>query len=190
MLQPPPPEIDRERRERSRAEAAQRRRASPEQEPRRNPDTRAREPERPLTNADVQAMVRQIMSESRNYTNEDYGIERSHTPFTDDILEFQFPRRFNLPQMDKYNGRTDPGQHLMRYSWLMNAAAAPDAVKCKAFPIYLEDVALFWFTRLPPRLVSNYRELSERFMNQFRLHTQSLKVLLNYQELRRRQESL
>ena len=96
-LQSPLPEIDRERRERNRAEAARRRRASPEHEPRRSSDTRAREPEQPLTSADVQAMVRRIMSESRNYTNEDYGIERSHTPFTDDILDFQFPRRFNLP---------------------------------------------------------------------------------------------
>ena len=77
---------------------------------------RFREPERPLTNADVWAMVCQIMFESRNYTDEDYGIERSHTPFIDDIPDFQFPRRFNLPQMDRYNGRTDPGQHLMRYA--------------------------------------------------------------------------
>ena len=101
-------------------------------------------------------MVRQIMSEIRWYTNEDWVIERSHTSFTDDILDFQFPRRFNLPQMDRYSGRTDPGQHLMRYAWFMNAAAAPEAVKCKAFPIYLEDVALMWFTRLPPRSVSNF----------------------------------
>ena len=77
---------------------------SPDQEPRGNPNIRVREPERPLTNADVWAMVRQIMSESRNYTNEDYGIERSHTPFTEDIINFQLTRRFNLSQMDRYSG--------------------------------------------------------------------------------------
>ena len=86
--------------------------------------------------------------------------------------------------MDKYNGRTDPGQHLMRYSWLMNAAAAPDAVKCKAFPIYLEYVALLWFTRLPHRSISNYRELSERFMNQFRLHTRKSKSVIELSRIK------
>lgn len=43
----------------------------------------------------------------------------------------------------------------------MNTAAALDALKCKAYPIFLEDVALMWFTRLPPRSISSFKELSE-----------------------------
>ena len=66
----------------------------------------------------------------------------------------------------------------MRYAWFMNAATTPDAVKCKAFPIYLEDVALMLFTRLLPWSVSNFTELSERFMNQFRLHAQKSKTII------------
>ena len=72
----------------------------------------------------------------------------------------------------------------MRYTWFMNAAAAPDAVKCKAFPIYLEDVALLWFTRLPPRSISNFKELSECFMNQFRFHTQKSKTIIELSRIK------
>ena len=87
-------------------------------------------------------MVHQILADSRGQRNEDWGIDRSHTPFTDDILDATFPRRFNMPQMNRYAGRSDPVQHLMRYSWSMTAAAASDAVKCKAFPIFLAEPLL------------------------------------------------
>ena len=66
----------------------------------------------------------------------------------------------------------------------MNATTAPDAVKCKAFPIYLEDVALLWFTRLPPRSISNFKELSERFMNQFRLHARKSKNVIELSRIK------
>ena len=132
-----------------------------------------------MTSANVAAMVHQILADSRGQRNEDWGIDRSHTPFTDDILDATFPRRFNMPHMNRYAGRSDPVQHLMRYSWSMTAAATSDAVKCKAFPIFLEDVALLWFTRLPARSISSFRELSERFVEQFRIYAQNTKSAID-----------
>ena len=124
-------------------------------------------------------MVKQILADSKGYTNEDWGVDRSHTPFTDNILNFTYPRRFTYPPMDRYGGRTDPRQHVMRYSWYMNAAGAPDELKCKIFPIFLEDVALMWFTRLPPRSISTFEELSKGFLNQFRLHAKKSKNVID-----------
>ena len=61
----------------------------------------------------------------------------------------------------------------------MTAAAASDAVNCKAFPIFLEDVALLWFTRLPARSISSFRELSERFVEQFCIYAQRTKSVID-----------
>lgn len=96
--------------------AARHRRTSPDIGARHIRRTRSADPEPTQTNAKVEAMVRKIMADSRGYTNEDWGVDRSHTPFTDDIPDFQYPRRFNLPPIDQYGGRTDPRQHLKRYS--------------------------------------------------------------------------
>ena len=97
---------------------------------------RSADPESTMTHAEVEAMIRQVMVDSHGQRNEDWGIDRSHTPFTDDILDVTFPRRFNMPTMNHYTGRTDLIQHLMWYSWSMNAAAATDPVKCIVFPIF------------------------------------------------------
>ena len=40
-------------------------------------------------------------------------------------------------------------------------------VRCRAFPITLKDPALAWFNRLPPSLVSSFRELSIAFVSHF-----------------------
>ena len=72
------------------------------------------DPESTLTHAEVEAMIRQVMVDSRGQRNEDWGIYRSHTPFTDNIQDVTFPRCFNMPTMNRYTGRIKPIQHLMR----------------------------------------------------------------------------
>ena len=55
------------------------------------------------------------MREYRGLTNDDWGADRSHTPFTDDILHAEYPHRFTMPTIPAYEGKTDPRQHIMRY---------------------------------------------------------------------------
>ena len=68
----------------------------------------------------------------------------------------------------------------------MNAAVATDEIKCKAFPIFLEDMALVWFIRLPAWSISSFRELSEKFVNQFRLHAQRSKIVIELSLIKQR----
>ena len=84
---------------------------------------------------DLSAMVRQMIRESQGLTNDDWGISWSHTPFTDDILYAEPPRRFRMPTLPMYEGNSDPNQHILKYEWSMTAARADDAVKCRSFPI-------------------------------------------------------
>ena len=54
---------------------------------------------------------------------------------------------------------------------MMDSARANDPTKCRCFPITLSGIATMWFTRLPPRSVSNFEELAKKFIEQFRIHT-------------------
>ena len=42
-----------------------------------------------------------------------------------------------------------------------------DPVRCRAFAITLKGSALAWFNRIPPLLVSSFRELSIAFVSNF-----------------------
>ena len=42
--------------------------------------------------SEMEAMVRQLMREYRGLTNDDWGADRSHTPFTDSILHAEYPQ--------------------------------------------------------------------------------------------------
>ena len=103
---------------------------------------------------DIPTMIHQMIRESQGLTNDDCGISKSHTPFTDDIFYVESPRRLRMPSLSMYEGNSDPNQHILKYKWLMNATRADDAVKCKSFPISLGGIATMWFTRLPPRSIS------------------------------------
>lgn len=50
--------------------------------------SRGTEPNLPssIQTPDLTAMVRQLMKENQGLTNEDWGVSKSHTPFTDTIL--------------------------------------------------------------------------------------------------------
>lgn len=120
---------------------------------------------------DLTAMVRQLMKENQGLTNEDWGVSRSHNPFTNTILQAEYPKMFSMPAIPAYEGKTDPRQHVMRYGWMMDSARANDATKCRCFPITLSGIATMWFTRLPPRSISCFDELAMKFIEQFRIHT-------------------
>ena len=129
----------------------------------------------------ISGMVRQIMRESmlREEDEKDWGFAPSKTPFTDRILKAEFPRRFTPPTIPAYSGTSDPNQFLYRYDWHMSGARATDELKCRYFPVYLEGVALLWFTKLPDRSVDQFSDLTKRFKDQFRLYVTMAKDIMS-----------
>lgn len=126
-------------------------------------------------------MIRQIMRESmqREEDEKDWGFAPSKTPFTDRILKAEFPKKFAPPTIPSYNGTTDPNHFLYKYDWHMSGARATDELKCRYFPVYLEGVALLWFTKLPVRSVDQFSDLTKRFKDQFRLYATNAKDIMS-----------
>ncbi|XP_022897748.1 uncharacterized protein LOC111411449 [Olea europaea var. sylvestris] len=86
-----------------------------------------------------------------------------NTPFTPEILTYPLPDRFKYPRIKKYDGTTDPINHLIVYTDVMNLQVAPDQVMCKAFPQTLTNASRDWFSTLEPNSVASFSDLVDKF---------------------------
>ncbi len=72
-----------------------------------------------------------------------------------------------MPQVEPYNGTTDPLNHLESYRALMALQRSSEAVLCKAFPATLRGTARLWFSGLKPSMVSSFEQLGRQFATNF-----------------------
>nr|KYP42572.1 hypothetical protein KK1_036015 [Cajanus cajan] len=72
----------------------------------------------------------------------------------------------SLP-IDKYDGTTDPDEHLDVFLTQVTLSNTDDAALCRIFPTSLKGRALSWFTRLPPNAIDSFNTLSSQFTIQF-----------------------
>jgi hypothetical protein len=72
-------------------------------------------------------------------------------------------RAVTLP---KYHGNTDPRKFLMCYEATIASAGGDEATLPKSLIISLEDVAVNWYYRLPPRCIYSWQNLKDKiFLN-------------------------
>ncbi|XP_038985514.1 uncharacterized protein LOC120111721 [Phoenix dactylifera] len=72
-----------------------------------------------------------------------------------------------MPQVEPYNGTTDPLDHLESYRALMALQGSLEAMLCKAFPATLRRTARLWFFGLKPSTVSSFEQLGRQFITNF-----------------------
>ena len=94
-------------------------------------------------------------------------VKKTESPFTTEVLHFHLPTKFRMPQIEGFDGLKDPVDHLNTYKNQMELHGYQDPVRCRAFVIILNGSALAWFNRLPPTLVSSFKELSIAFVSHF-----------------------
>ena len=90
-------------------------------------------------------------------------VQQTESPFTDEVLHFPLPAKIRMPQIETFDGTKDPVDHLNTYKNQMELHGYQDPVRCRAFAITLKGSALAWFNRLPPSIISSFRELIHRF---------------------------
>ncbi|VFQ82147.1 unnamed protein product [Cuscuta campestris] len=94
-------------------------------------------------------------------------ILRTVTPFTPRVMSVPLLANFRPWKVKAYSGTTDPQDHLSKFYASMEAAAAPDKVKCRCFLAMLEGSACDWFNRLPKGTIDNWDTLAEKFLTHF-----------------------
>ena len=90
------------------------------------------------------------------------------SPFSYCIQATEMPPRFRLPPLPTYDGATDPIQHINSFNAVMKVARGDtDEVKCQVFLLTLGGAASTWLSRLSPRSIDSFYELSNQFMNNY-----------------------
>ena len=97
----------------------------------------------------------------------DTFVQKTKSLFTTRVLHFPFLAKFRMPQIETFNRKKDPMDHLKTYKNQMELQGYQDPVRCRAFAITLKGPTLAWFNRLPPSSISSFRELSIAFVSHF-----------------------
>ena len=97
---------------------------------------------------------------SRTSVSMDILVQQTESPFMAKVLHFPLPAKFRMPQVEAFDGKRDPVDHLNTYKNQMELHGYQDLVRCRAFAITLKGPALAWFNRLPPSLILSFKELS------------------------------
>ena len=72
-----------------------------------------------------------------------------------------------MPQMELYDGTTDPCDHLERYRTLMMIQGANDPLMCLFFPTTLQKSAWAWYSSLVPESIVSFEQLEKMFVAHF-----------------------
>ena len=99
---------------------------------------------------------------------EDLIVGDLRPPYTDRIMAEDIPRHFRVPQMEPYDGTSDPLDHLGNFKARMMIQGASDAMYCLAFPATLKKSARMWYSSLRPGTIDSFSELEKLFVLHFR----------------------
>ncbi|XP_010670084.2 uncharacterized protein LOC104887185 [Beta vulgaris subsp. vulgaris] len=87
------------------------------------------------------------------------------SPFSTAILQEPM-EKLKMPTC-KYDGKTDPEDHISAYEGHMLLYTDTDSVWCKVFPSTLVGLGQTWFKSIPPATVFDFRQLTSMFVTHF-----------------------
>ena len=85
-------------------------------------------------------------------------------------------------KMERYDGTTDPDEHLDAFLTQANLYTNDDVILCRVLPTSLKGATLTWYGELPPRSIDSFNTLVKRFSVQYatnRSHRMTLTSLTN-----------
>jgi len=129
-----------------------------------NPDvverTRGRPPPRETEMGDESCLIRS----TRTTLTTDSTCRH---PFTNTIIEVPLPEKWKCFNRDRYDGSTNPDEHMDAYTTHMSLYTSDDVVLCRVFSTSLKGAALTWFTKLSPNYIDSFATLVAKFETQF-----------------------
>ncbi|GAU51840.1 hypothetical protein TSUD_416230, partial [Trifolium subterraneum] len=92
------------------------------------------------------------------------GDERHRGPLSRRIMDIPLPRGLEKPPtLDKYDGTTDPDEHVQSVETALDYRNLRGSIKCKLFPLSLIRGASTWWRNLPPGSIDSWEELCRMF---------------------------
>ena len=97
----------------------------------------------------------------------DRMVKATNSLFTTAVLECPVPLKFQLPQLEPFNGFKDPQDHLKTFKMTLGFQQPPDEILCYSFPTILKGATREWFTKLPTSSIDTFEQLSNAFLHHF-----------------------
>ncbi|XP_020232485.1 uncharacterized protein LOC109812832 [Cajanus cajan] len=97
----------------------------------------------------------------------DTNVHHLRHPFSRRIMEATLLDHWKSLPIEKYDGSTDPNEHLNVFLTQATLSTQDDSALCRIFPTSLKGRALSWFTKLSSSSIDSFNELSSQFTLQF-----------------------
>ncbi|XP_059294496.1 uncharacterized protein LOC132047471 [Lycium ferocissimum] len=98
-------------------------------------------------------------------------------PFSPSAAPMKIPKRFRMPDIPKYNGTTDPNEHVTAYTCAIKGNDLADdereSVLLKKFGETLSKGAMIWYHNLPEHSIDSFAMLADAFV---KAHAGAIKV--------------
>ncbi|XP_019231101.1 PREDICTED: uncharacterized protein LOC109211954 [Nicotiana attenuata] len=98
-------------------------------------------------------------------------------PFLQSASQKPVPKKFRMPDIPKYNGTTNPNEHITTYTCGIKRNDLEDdeieSVLLKTFGETLSKGSMIWYHNLPPNSIDSFAMLADSFM---KAHGGAIKV--------------
>ncbi|KAL2481922.1 Retrotrans gag domain-containing protein [Abeliophyllum distichum] len=108
--------------------------------------------------------IDEVMS---NKSSRQQSMVLEEDPFSLEVMVVPLPRDFKQSKMEKYDGSSDPVDHLRSFVDLMRLQATPDAIMCRAFSPTLRLEARNWVATLPSKSIRTFDEFFKSIATHF-----------------------
>ncbi|KAL0462906.1 UNVERIFIED_CONTAM: hypothetical protein Slati_0178200, partial [Sesamum latifolium] len=114
--------------------------------------------------------------------------ERQDVPFTETVMADELPLNCCTPAIAKYDGTTDPMEHLSRFENAVLLHRYTDRIKCRVFVTTFAGAAQQWFNQLPVGAIGSFQEFHSLFLHQFANSRKVRKTKLNLFAVRQKED--
>ena len=119
---------------------------------------------------------------------EEDAIDMSLYPFSEAIRKAKLPPFFVAPAIEKYDGTTDPAQHIKKFMFAMNTQGISPQALCNLFPGTLTKRALNWIATTKPQSITSFKQLTVGFQQYFAPSKKIRKDTIKLMDIRKRKE--
>ncbi|KAL0439422.1 UNVERIFIED_CONTAM: hypothetical protein Slati_2425200 [Sesamum latifolium] len=117
--------------------------------------------------------------------------EQPSIPFTEEVMADDLPVNCRTPAIAKYDGTTDPQEHLSRFENAALLHRYTNSIKCRVFVTIFARTAQQWFNQFSPTVIGSFREFRSLFLHQFASIRKHRKTALSLFSIRQKEgESL
>ncbi|KAL2517998.1 Retrotransposon gag protein [Abeliophyllum distichum] len=135
-------------------------------------------------------MGRKIAEAMSNKSGRQQSMVLEEDPFSLEVMTVSLPRDSKQPKMEKYDGSSDPVDHLGSFVDLMRLQATPDTIMCRAFLPTLRREARDWVATLPPKSIRTFDEFSKNFATHFASSKRVKKIAISLMQLAQDKDEL